>query len=102
MSGSRSEASGALHREPSLDRSANLSLSNIRHTLIRQEDTIIYSILERAQVDQIPPYLSFCCYCPIICFVELINDLCDAVSQLPRPPLLTQWLRRSAPVLGSQ
>lgn len=51
VSGSRSQASGALHREPSLDRSANLSLSNIRHTLIRQEDTIIYSILERAQVD---------------------------------------------------
>lgn len=33
----------------SLDLSSQLELNNIRETLIRQEDTIIFSIIERAQ-----------------------------------------------------
>ena len=32
-----------------MDRSSALSLSNIRDSLIRQEDTIIFSLIERSQ-----------------------------------------------------
>lgn len=38
-----------LQRSESLDYSAALSLDNIRQSLIRQEDTIIFSLIERAQ-----------------------------------------------------
>lgn len=38
-----------LQRSDSLDHSAALSLDNIRQSLIRQEDTIIFSLIERAQ-----------------------------------------------------
>lgn len=34
----------------SVDLSSRLELKNIRESLIRQEDTIIFSIIERAQV----------------------------------------------------
>lgn len=50
----RNGDNGVLQREASVDRSTTLSLSNIRQTLIRQEDTIIYSIIERAQVCSFP------------------------------------------------
>eukprot|EP00884_Botryococcus_braunii_P009091 jgi/Botrbrau1/18183/Bobra.53_1s0049.2 len=49
VEGDRNGYNGMIRRETSLDRSTTLSLSNIRQTLIRQEDTIIYSIIERAQ-----------------------------------------------------
>ena len=39
----------ALRRADSIDQSASLSLDNIRQSLIRQEDTIIFSLIERAQ-----------------------------------------------------
>ncbi len=42
---------GAVPRADSIDRSEALSLDNIRQALIRQEDTIIFSIIERAQVN---------------------------------------------------
>ena len=32
-----------------MDESESLTLDNIRHSLIRQEDSIIFSLLERAQ-----------------------------------------------------
>ena len=38
-----------LQRSDSLDYSTALSLDNIRQSLIRQEDTIIFSLIERAQ-----------------------------------------------------
>ena len=38
-----------LQRSDSLDHSTALSLDNIRQSLIRQEDTIIFSLIERAQ-----------------------------------------------------
>lgn len=38
-----------LTTDPSLDLSSALSLDNIRQTLIRLEDTIIFSLIERAQ-----------------------------------------------------
>ena len=38
-----------LRRSDSLDHSTALSLDNIRQSLIRQEDTIIFSLIERAQ-----------------------------------------------------
>ncbi|BDA47666.1 Chorismate mutase 1, chloroplastic [Coccomyxa sp. Obi] len=38
-----------LRRNDSIDQSASLSLDNIRQSLIRQEDTIIFSLIERAQ-----------------------------------------------------
>jgi hypothetical protein len=43
------ELPAALQRSDSLDYSAALSLDNIRQSLIRQEDTIIFSLIERAQ-----------------------------------------------------
>ena len=44
-------AAGVMHPDlgPSADLSKVLSLDNIRQTLIRQEDTIIFSLIERAQ-----------------------------------------------------
>lgn len=39
----------ALQRSDSMDHSAALSLDNIRQSLIRQEDTIIFALIERAQ-----------------------------------------------------
>lgn len=38
-----------LSRSDSLDRSSALTLDNIRQALIRQEETIIFSLIERAQ-----------------------------------------------------
>ncbi|XP_038696611.1 chorismate mutase 1, chloroplastic-like isoform X3 [Tripterygium wilfordii] len=38
-----------LERKKRVDESQNLTLENIRHSLIRQEDSIIFSILERSQ-----------------------------------------------------
>ena len=43
------QQSGHLSRTDSLDRSSALSLDNIRQALIRQEETIIFSLIERAQ-----------------------------------------------------
>jgi hypothetical protein len=40
---------------PAADMSAALSLDNIRSSLIRQEDTIIFSLIERSQVGGRPP-----------------------------------------------
>ncbi|KAK9814496.1 hypothetical protein WJX72_006773 [[Myrmecia] bisecta] len=39
----------AVERSDSVDLSSSLSLDNIRQALIRQEDTIIFSLIERAQ-----------------------------------------------------
>jgi chorismate mutase len=36
-------------REETVDTSEKLTLDSIRHSLIRQEDSIIFSLLERAQ-----------------------------------------------------
>ena len=44
----------SLKRSDSLDRLSALSLQNIREALIRQEDTIIFSLIERAQVNHGP------------------------------------------------
>ncbi len=43
------EATASVDGE-SVDLSSRLELQNIRESLIRQEDTIIFSIIERAQV----------------------------------------------------
>jgi hypothetical protein len=48
-----------LLRNNSIDQSAALSLDNIRQSLIRQEDTIIFSLIERAQfAANSPVYMS--------------------------------------------
>ncbi|XP_038696610.1 chorismate mutase 1, chloroplastic-like isoform X2 [Tripterygium wilfordii] len=44
-----SESMDELERKKRVDESQNLTLENIRHSLIRQEDSIIFSILERSQ-----------------------------------------------------
>ena len=43
------EVSRVLQRTQSVDRSKVLSLDNIRQSLVRQEDSIIFSLIERSQ-----------------------------------------------------
>lgn len=38
-----------MEKKKRVDESENLTLERIRHSLIRQEDSIIYSLLERSQ-----------------------------------------------------
>ncbi|PIA62931.1 hypothetical protein AQUCO_00200742v1 [Aquilegia coerulea] len=42
-------SSASLEKKQRVDESESLTLESIRHTLIRQEDSIIYSLLERSQ-----------------------------------------------------
>ncbi|KAI5442894.1 chorismate mutase 1, chloroplastic [Lathyrus oleraceus] len=45
----QADSIGSMPINERIDRSGNLTLEHIRHSLIRQEDNIIFSLLERAQ-----------------------------------------------------